>query len=96
MLASAADGVIFSPSWVKHLDVGPIIPIPCTNISKHELEAAVNTPFAVLFSIFYSIQLKPPVLLHLFIRLFLYTNALEAAPVCGPKTGLQGKLSLLP
>jgi hypothetical protein len=25
----------------------------------------------------------------------MYTNALEAAPPCGPKTTLQGKLSLL-
>jgi len=33
MLASAANSVIFSPSWIKHLDVGPIVPIPCTNIS---------------------------------------------------------------
>ncbi len=42
---------IFSPSWIKHLDVGPIVPIPCTNISKCELEAAVNSPFTVLFSV---------------------------------------------
>ena len=52
LLALAADSVIFTPRWVKHLDVGSEVPIPCNSINdgKQRTLAGVTFTFMMLSS----------------------------------------------